>query len=149
MSSHILSRQQRLYAGMQSRYIIDCSHGEVVKLDDIIQNHPMSNDDHAIRGLHDILQSYYKVARKRFVDPLRMQAADFQLTTGPCTSLKLFSPVFVAEMTPTQLEKVAGEDLTLKRRRIQLEKESKNLEDSKRILSQSVFRGRYRTCPTM
>jgi hypothetical protein len=38
-------------------------------------------------------------------------------------------------MTPTQLEEVAREDLTLKRRRIQLEKESKNLEDGKKILS--------------
>jgi len=52
-----------------------------------------------------------------------MQAADYHLTTGPRAPLKLFSPAFVAEMTPTQLEEVAGEDLTLKRRGIQLEKE--------------------------
>jgi hypothetical protein len=135
MSSCPTSRQQRLHAGMQSRSFSDCTHGEVVKLDDIIQHHPMSNDDHAIQDLHDILQSYYKVARKRFVDSLRMQAADYHLTTGPRTPLKLFSPAFVAEMTPTQLEEVAGEDLTLKRKRIQLEKESRNLEDGKRILS--------------
>jgi len=64
-----------------------------------------------------------------------MQAADYYLTTGPRTPLKLFSPAFIAEMTPSQLEEVAGEDLTLKRRRIQLEKESRNLEDGKRILS--------------
>lgn len=95
----------------------------------------MSNDDHAIQDLHDILQSYYKVARKRFVDCLRMQAADYHLTAGPRTPLKLFSPSFVAEMTPAQLEDVAGEDLTLKRRRIQLEKEPKILEDGKRTLS--------------
>lgn len=82
------------------------------------------NDDHSIQDPHDILQSYYKVARKRFVDSLRMQAADYYLTAGPRTPLKLFSPAFVAEMTPTQLEEVAGEDLTLKRRRMQLERES-------------------------
>ena len=38
-------------------------------------------------------------------------------------------------MTPIQLEEVAGEDLTLKRRRMQLKKENKDLEDGKRILS--------------
>ena len=95
----------------------------------------MSNDDHAIQDLHDILQSYYKVARKRFVDCLRIQAADYYLTMGPRTPLKLFSLSFVAEITPAQLEDVAGEDLTQKRRRTQLEKELKNLEDGKRILS--------------
>ena len=135
MSSCVASRQQRLYAGMQSRSFSDCTHGEVVRLNDIIQSHPISNNDHAIQDLHDILQSYYKVARKRLVDSLRMQAADHHLTTEPRTPLKLLSPAFVAEMTPTQLEEVAGEDLTLKRRRIQLSKESKNLEDGRRILS--------------
>jgi hypothetical protein len=38
-------------------------------------------------------------------------------------------------MTPGQLEEVAGEDLTIKRRRVQLEKEQKDLEDGKKILS--------------
>ena len=64
-----------------------------------------------------------------------MQAADYYLTTGPNTPLKLFSPSFVAEMTPKQLEEVAGEDLTLKRRRSELEKENEDLEKGKKILS--------------
>ena len=131
----VASRQQRLHAAMQDKSFSDCKHGEVVRLDDVVQNHPMSNDDHAIQDLHDILQSYYKVACKRFVDCIRMQAADYHLTTGSRTPLTLFSPAFVAEMTPTQLEEVAGEDLTLKRKRTQLERELKNLEDGKRILS--------------
>jgi hypothetical protein len=120
---------------MESKSFSDGQYGEVVRLDDIVQNHPMSNADHAIQDLHDILHSYYKVARKRFVDSLRMQAADYYLTTGPSTPLKLFSPAFVAGMTPRQLEEVAGEDLTLKRRRMQLKKENKDLEDGKKILS--------------
>lgn len=119
---------------MQEKSFSNGKH-EVVRLDDVVQNHPMSNDNHSIQDLHDILQSYYKVACKRFVDCIRMQAADYHLTTGPRTPLTLFSPAFVAEMTPAQLEEVAGEDLTLKRRRAQLERELKNLEDGKRILS--------------
>ncbi len=117
---------------MGSKVLSDCQHGEVVRLDDIMQNHPMSNADHAIQDLHDILHSYYKVARKRFVDSLRMQAADYFLITGSKTPLTLCSPAFVAGMTLGQLEEVAGEDLAIKRRRVQLEKE---LEDGKKILS--------------
>ena len=129
------SRQRRMHARMGSKVLSDCQYGDVVRLDDIMQNHPMSNADHAIQDLHDILHSYYKVARKRFVDCLRMQAADYFLITGSKTPLKLFSPAFVAGMTPEQLEEVAGEDLIMKRRRVQLGKEQKDLEDGKKILS--------------
>ena len=74
------------------------------------------------------------MARKKFVDSLRMQAADSYLTTRPRTRLKLITPTLVAEMTPTQLGGVAGENLALKGRRLQLEKEHENLEDGKNIL---------------
>ena len=121
-------------AGMESKVLSDCKHGKVVKLDDMMQNHPMSNADHAIQDLHDILHSYYKVALKRFADSVRMQAADHFLITGSKTPLTLFSPAFIASMTPEQLEEVAGEELTVKRRRVQLEKERKDLEDGKKIL---------------
>ena len=120
---------------MEGKVFSDCQYGEVVRLDDLMQNHPMSNADHAIQDLHDILHSYYKVALKRFIDSLRMQAADYFLITGSETPLTLFSPALVAEMTPGQLEEVAGEDLTIKRRRLQLEKEQRDLEDGKKILS--------------
>ena len=121
-------------AGMESKVLSDCKHGKVVRLDDMMQNHPMSNADHAIQDLHDILHSYYKVALKRFADSVRMQAADYFLITGSKTPLTLFSPAFIASMTPEQLEEVAGEELTVKRRRVQLGKERKDLEDGKKIL---------------
>jgi hypothetical protein len=35
------------------------------------------------KDLHDILQSHYKVARRRLVDSFRIQAADYHLTMGP------------------------------------------------------------------
>ena len=120
---------------MESKAVSDCKHGVVVRLDDIMQNYPVSNADHAIQDLHDILHSYCKVALKRFTDSLRMQAADHFLITGSKTPLTLFSPALVAGMTPGQLEEVAGEDTTIKRGRVQLEKEQKDLEDGKKILS--------------
>jgi len=107
---------------------------KAVRLDDIASNYPMSNTEHTVLEIHDILRSYYKVARKRFVDNLCMQAADFHLVTGPDSPLKLFSPRFVSELSEEQLEDIAGEDAALKRRRAALNKAIKNLEEGKKIL---------------
>ena len=65
----------------------------------------MSNADHTIHNLHDILKFYYKVARKRLVDVLCMQqGADFHLATGPETPTKVFSLNLVTNLKPEQME---------------------------------------------
>lgn len=64
-----------------------------------------------------------------------MQAADYYLITGSETPLASFSLAFVARITPGQLEEVAGEDLIIQRRRLQLEKVQRDLEEGKKILS--------------
>jgi hypothetical protein len=94
-------------------------------MDDIVQSHPLSNADHSIQEIHDILHSYYKVARKRFVDNVRMQAVDHLLVAGSDTPLTLFSLSFVTNMTAAQLEEIAEEEVVVKRRRELLEKEIK------------------------
>jgi Dynamin GTPase effector domain len=134
IDTHNQSRQERLQIQLLAKTLSDCQHGNVVRLEDIVQHHPLSNDDHIIREIHDILRSYYKLTRKRFVDNVRMQAADYFLVTGPETPLKLFSPKFVAELTTTQLENVAGEELGTKRRRAKLEKEIELLKKGIEIL---------------
>ena len=110
------------------------SNGTVVRLDDIVQNHPMSNTEYIVQDLHDILESYYKVARKRFVATICMQGTDQYLVTGPDSTLKLFLPAFVINMSTEQLEEIAGEDIALKRKRKQLQKEIMNLEAGRKIL---------------
>jgi hypothetical protein len=122
-------------AALTEKSIDNCSHGSVVRLTDITHDHPMSNTDHVIQDIHDILKSYYKVARKRFVDNVCMHAADYHLITGPDTPLKLFSPDFIVSMTPEQIEDIAGEDATLKRKRVVLKKEIQELEEGRRILN--------------
>jgi hypothetical protein len=129
------SRQQRMRASLTKKSINDCTHGSVVRLTDLTQDHPMSNVDHVIQDIHDILKSYYKVARKRFVDNICMHAADYHLITGPDTPLKLFSPAFIVSMTPEQIEDIAGEDAILKRRRLALKKEIQELEAGRKILN--------------
>lgn len=128
------SRQKRMQSRIQGKIFDDCTHGEVIRTSDIYQHEDMGNTEHTIQDLHDILQSYYKVARKRFVDALRMQAVDRFLITGPDTPLTLFSPPFVSKLTKEQLEEAAGEDHQVKRKRLDLEKETRDLEEAMTIL---------------
>jgi hypothetical protein len=95
----------------------------------------MSNAQHTIFEVHDILKAYYKVARKRFVDNVCMQASGFLLVTGPNNPLKILSPQFVSSLSDEQLEEIAGEDIGLRRRRIALAKEVKDMEVGKKILA--------------
>jgi hypothetical protein len=83
----------------------------------VAQKASIGNIEHTVRDLHDILNSYYRVARKRFVDTVCMQATDYHLVTGPDTPLGVFSSGFVVDLTPEQLEMMAGEDaMSIQRR---------------------------------
>jgi hypothetical protein len=77
----------------------------------------MSNDDHTIQDLHDTLKPYYKVARKRFVDAVCLQAVDHFLVSGEASLLWIISPNFIGNMSDSELNQIAGdEDETFKRR---------------------------------
>jgi hypothetical protein len=95
----------------------------------------MSNVDHVVQEIHDILESYYVVAQKRFADNVCMQAVDYYIVTGPHSPLKLFSPSFVSGLSEEQLVEIAGEDAALKRKRAALNKEITDLDAAKRVLS--------------
>lgn len=125
-------------ADLAKKSIKDLTSGaDVVRLIDIVQNKSMSNDDHIIRDIHDSLRSYYKVARKRFVDNV-VQSACWHLMTGPKTPLKLFNASFISKLNEEQIEDIASEDAGRKRKRKALEKEIKDLEAGKKILNQSA-----------
>ena len=63
-----------------------------------------------------------------------MQAADYHLAHGPDSPLRVFSPAFVKSLTKEQLEAIAGEDLSKKRKRAELDREIKSLEDGMKLL---------------
>ncbi|KAH5253821.1 hypothetical protein HBI71_143110 [Parastagonospora nodorum] len=127
-------RNARLHADLVSKSITDCKHGTVVRLDDIVQSHPLSNARHTTLEIHDILCSYYKVARKRFADAVRMQVADCKLVTGAKTPLTLLSAQLVAGLDHETLEDIAGEELQTKYERSRLEKEISLLREGKKIV---------------
>jgi hypothetical protein len=107
---------------------------KIVRLDAILgAASNSSNLKHTIDDLHDILKAYYKVARKRFVDVICMQAADYHLVTGPEAPMTVFSPKFVGSLSEEQLESIAGEDLGTKRKRKDLKRKIENLELGKKI----------------
>ena len=129
------SRQNRMKSALAGKATVASGLGPVVTLDAITKSHPMSNADHTIRDIHDILRSYYKVARKRFVDNVCMYATMYALVYGPDTPLKLFSPQFVSRLSDEQLGEVAGEDPRKKKDRARLLKEIKDLEAGRKVLN--------------
>ncbi|KAE8549699.1 hypothetical protein EYB25_008223 [Talaromyces marneffei] len=127
-------RQKRFSSVVAKKTFNDNSHGKVVRLEDITHQHHMSNETHAVQEIHDILQSYYKVARKRFVDNICLHAVDYHLVTDPETPMGLFSPSFVGSLSKEQLEDIAGEEGALKRKRRQLGKKIKDLQEARKVL---------------
>lgn len=122
---------------MESLAFDDEDNGLVVKLDnlkDIWQTNLKSNLESIIQDLHDSLKSYYKVARKRFVDTVCMQAVDFYLIKGPESPTKAFSSHFVSNLSPERLDFIAGEEHQIKRKRIELKREIELLTHGKSVL---------------
>ena len=127
-------REERMRENFSTQDIDIAGHGPMVRVGDAKAAQNMSNKEHTVRDLKDILESYYTVARKRFVDAVCLQAADFCIVTGPATPLKCFSPTFVTKLTPEQLEEIAGEDGAVRRRRRILVKEIGELEAGRKIV---------------
>ncbi|CAG8945706.1 unnamed protein product [Penicillium salamii] len=126
-------RQKRANS-MQAKKAFDSPEGKVVRVDDLNHHQNMSNAEHAVQDLQDILESYYKVARKRFVDNVCMQAAGYYLMQGPNTPMGLLSPSLVSTLGKEQLDAIAGEGPTLKGKREQLHREIADLSLARDIL---------------
>lgn len=111
----------------------DESREPLLRLKDIL-GVVMSNDDHTIQDLHDILKSYYKVARKRFVDAICLQAVDHFLVSGTTSPLWIFSPRFIGKMSDAELRQIAGDDDETISRRNMLETELGSMKAGEKIL---------------
>ncbi|KYG39951.1 hypothetical protein M433DRAFT_161110, partial [Acidomyces richmondensis BFW] len=127
-------RQARLASAMEGLSVSDFKHGWVVKLADALQSYPMSNTNHTIQDIHDILAAYYKVARKRFADNICQQATDHFLLNGADTPLRFFSPVFVGRLSTEELERIAGEAPRVRRERNELSKQIASLITAREIV---------------
>lgn len=94
----------------------------------------VSNDEQSTQDLHDTLKSYYKVARKRFVDAVCLQAIDHFLVSSKEGPLWLFSPQFIGGISDADLNLIAGEADEAVKYRLRLVHEITNLRAGQRIL---------------
>ncbi len=106
----------------------------IVNIDAIVYSVQMGNIEHTVEDIHAILKSYYKVARKRFVDVVCIQAADYFLVTGSESPLRLFTPSFVYRLSLDSMNLIAGEDVVTKRTRSLLFHEIQCLKAGKVLL---------------
>lgn len=108
---------------------------EVTTTDHLERISGISNLKHTVQDIHDILRAYYKVARKRFVDNICMQATDYHLVSGQEAPLRVFSPTFVSNLTSDRLEAIAGEDTVSIQRRKELHRQIDSLRDGMKVLA--------------
>ena len=97
----------------------------------------MSNDEHIIQDIHDILESYYKVSRETFVDNICKQTANHYLLHCEKSPLALFSPDYVGKLSVLELEEIAGEAPGLEISRPQFNQEASNLTEAMKILARA------------
>ncbi|KAK3491875.1 P-loop containing nucleoside triphosphate hydrolase protein [Neurospora crassa] len=93
-----------------------------------------SNAEQVKEDIHDILKSYYKVARKRFVDNICQQAINHFLLDGDQSPVKIFTANWVAKLNDRQLNSIASEDATTTTARQRLETEIEGLKKALEVL---------------
>jgi hypothetical protein len=93
-----------------------------------------SNTQHTAEEIHDILQAYYKVARKRFVDNIYHQAVDHCLLSGPSNPLILFCEQWVLNLSDEKLQLIASESRATQERRQSLQTALQDLAQAIEIL---------------
>lgn len=113
----------------------DPEHGPVVRLDTYSPKRHLNHEAYTIQDIHDILQSYYEVARERFIDNICNQAVDHFLVNGPETPLRVLTPGFISRMTDEQLEQIAGEEPKVQKQRKKLKENITSLRKAREILS--------------
>ena len=92
------------------------------------------NAEQVREDIHDTLKSYYKVARKRFVDNVCQQAIHRFLLSGKDGPLAILSPTRVAELSESQLEAIAGESSASKSAREGLAAEIQRLSEAMKVM---------------
>ncbi len=94
----------------------------------------MDNSQQACEDILIALQSYYKVARKRFVDTVCQQVVSYHLLEGDKSPLKILCAERVLKLSPEQLDMIAGEDAVSKNERQVLVREMDSLKMAVKVL---------------
>ncbi|KAI0428080.1 interferon-induced GTP-binding protein Mx2 [Xylaria sp. FL1042] len=87
--------------------------------------------------MHDLLSSYYQIARQRFVDVVYQQVVNHYLLFGDKSPLKIFSTEMILGLNEEQLDIIAAEDSPVKQRREKLVQDIKNYTEALKVLKGS------------
>lgn len=98
----------------------------------VVKKKNVSNEEQAVNEIHDVLQSYYKVARKRFVDCVALQVIERHFL-GPSGPIRSFSPSFVGSLSREELRAIAGEEQTIIEKRKNLTAKLERLQGAQDI----------------
>ncbi|PKS11166.1 hypothetical protein jhhlp_002927 [Lomentospora prolificans] len=93
-----------------------------------------SNADQICEDILDCLVSYYKVARKRFVDIVCQQVVSHFLLYGKEGPLRVLDTHLIMNLNTESLEAIAGEDAETKRQRQSLARDIERLEEALKVL---------------
>ncbi|KAM3452232.1 hypothetical protein MY3296_004670 [Beauveria thailandica] len=111
------------------------SNPEVVSMDDILSTlQDKDGGKYIAEDIHDVLKSYYEVARDRFIDTVYLQVVTHYLVSGGESPLMLFSERWVLDLEPEKLDAIAGESLQTRERREMLTKRIRDLTDAVAVL---------------
>lgn len=92
------------------------------------------NTQQVCEDIADSLASYYKVARKRFVDSVCQQVLNHFLLDNEEGPLKILSPDLIMSLDDGQLDMIAGEDAMSKHQRHTIEREAEALDAALKVL---------------
>ncbi|KAI0541251.1 interferon-induced GTP-binding protein Mx2 [Xylaria digitata] len=95
------------------------------------------DEAHIREEMHNLLSSYYEVARERFVDVVYQQVVNHCLLFGDNSPLSIFNTEMVLGLNEEQLDMIAAEDSPVKQRRDKLLRDIENLTEARKVLKGS------------
>ncbi|KAL4924503.1 Dynamin central region-domain-containing protein [Aspergillus undulatus] len=129
-------RNDRMCKSLEALAVSISGKKEYIPVEALRQHSTIDKDNkqQVCEDILDTLVSYYKVARKRFVDVVCQQVIYHFLIETDDSPLRIFSPDLVMSLDTEELEMIAGEDSESRRRRDTLKREIGNLEEALRVL---------------
>ncbi len=108
---------------------------KVISMEDV-QSTMRDKDDgkYIAEEVHDLIKSYYEVARDRFIDNIYLQIITHHLVSGEQSPLRLFSEAWVLGLAQERLDAIAGESSQTRSQRERLTRRIQDLSEAVAIL---------------
>lgn len=102
------TRQERVLQRLKRLGIQEQDTHITVNLAQVAAVAHLGNEEQAIYDIHDILKAYYKVAIKRFIDNVVLQAVE-RCYLGEHSSVTYIRPEYIGELSDEELDEIAAE----------------------------------------